>query len=45
MSKTFFSKKRAEAFKAELESQKIKAVIVSERDYLNPGETLYYVRW
>ena len=44
-SKTFFSSKRAEAFRAELMAQGIDAIIVSERDYLNAGGTLYYVKW
>ena len=44
-SKTFFSSKRAEAFRAELMAQGIDAIIVSERDYLNAGSTLYYVKW
>ena len=44
-SKTFFSGKRAEAFRAELMAQGIEAIIVSERDYLNAGGTLYYVKW
>ena len=44
-SKTFFSCKRAEAFKTELLAQGIEAMIVSERDYLNAGGTLYYVKW
>lgn len=44
-SKTFFSSKRADAFKAELLALGIEAVIVSERDYLNAAGTLYYVKW
>lgn len=44
-SKTFFSSKRAEAFRAELQIQGIAAIIVSERDYLNAGGTLYHVKW
>ena len=44
-SKTFFSGKRAEAFRAELMAQGIEAIIVSERDYLNAGNTLYHVKW
>ena len=44
-SKTFFSSKRAEAFKAQLAAQGIDAIIVTERDYLNAGVTLYYFIW
>ena len=44
-SKTFFSSKRADAFKAELLALGIEAVIVSERDYLNAAGTLYYLKW
>ena len=44
-SKTFFSSKRAEAFRAELIAQGIDAIIVSERDYLIVGDTLYHVKW
>ena len=44
-SKTFFSNRRAEAFQVELMAQGIEAIIVSERDYLNAGGTLYYVKW
>ena len=44
-SRTFFSSKRAEAFAQQLNAQKIKTVIVTERDYLNAGGTLYYVKW
>ena len=44
-SKTFFSKKRAESFQAELKAQGIKADIWTGADYLNHGSTLYYVKW
>ena len=44
-SKTFFSKKRAESFQAELKAQGIEADIWMGADYLNPGSTLYYVKW
>lgn len=44
-SKTFFISKRAEAFRVELMTQGIDAIIVSERDYLNVGGALYYVKW
>ena len=44
-SKTFFSGKHAKAFRAELLAQGIEAMIVSERDYLNAGGTMYYVKW
>ena len=43
--KTFFSKKRAESFQAELKAQGINADIWTSADYLNCGETLYYVKW
>lgn len=41
--KSFFSKKRAEAFKAELEAQGIKADIWMDRDGF--GQTQYKVSW
>lgn len=41
-SKTFFSKKRAESFQAELKAQGINADIWTGADYLNHGGTLYY---
>ena len=44
-SKTFFSKKRAESFQAELKAQGINADIWTGSDYLNHGSTLYYVKW
>lgn len=44
-SRMFFSSKHAEAFAKKLNAQKIKTVIVTERDYLNAGGTLYYVMW
>ena len=44
-SKTFFSSKRAETFTTEFQAQGIETIIVSERDYLNAGGTLYYVKW
>ena len=44
-SKTFFSKKRAESFQAELKAQGINADIWTGADYLNHGSTLYYVKW
>ena len=42
-SKTFFSKKRAESFQAELKAQGINADIWTGADYLNHGSTLYRV--
>lgn len=43
--KTFFSKKRAESFQAELKAQGIKADIWTGAVHLNRGATLYYVKW
>lgn len=45
MSRTYFSRKRAEAFAKALKAQGITAQIWSEKDYLNKGGTLYYVKW
>lgn len=44
-SKTYYSEKRAKKFQSQLKEQGIKSTIVSERDYLNAGGTLYYVKW
>ena len=40
-----FHQQAREAFRVELMTQGIDAIIVSERDYLNVGGTLYYVKW
>ena len=44
-SKSFFSKKQAEAFVEQLKKQGIKAIITAAADPLNKGSTMYKVEW
>ena len=44
-SKSFFSRKQAEAFVEQLKKQSIKAIITSAADPLNKGSTMYRVEW
>ena len=44
-SKSFFSRKQAEAFVEQLKKQGIKAIITAGADPLNKGGTIYRVEW
>ena len=44
-SKSFFSRKQAEAFVEQLKKQGIKAIITAAADPLNKGATMYRVEW
>lgn len=44
-SKVFFSEKRAKEFAKQLEAQGHEVSFEFERDRLNPGSNLYYVKW
>ena len=44
-SRSFFSRKQAEAFVEQLKKQGIKADITSAADPLNKGSTMYRVEW
>ena len=44
-SKSFFSRKQAEAFVEQLKKQGIKAIITAAADPLNKGSTMYRVEW
>ena len=44
-SKSFFSRKQAEAFVEQLKKQGIKADITSAADPLNKGSVMYRVEW
>ena len=44
-SKSFFSRKQAEAFVEQLKKQGIKAIITAAADPLNKGSVMYRVEW
>ena len=44
-SRSFFSRKQAEAFVEQLKKQGIKAIITAAADPLNKGSTMYRVEW
>ena len=44
-SKSFFSRKQAEAFVEQLKKQGIKAIITAASDPLNKGNSIYRVEW
>ena len=44
-SKSFFSRKQAEAFVEQLKKQGIKATISAAKDPLNKGSVMYRVEW
>ena len=44
-SKSFFSKKQAEAFVEQLKKQGIKAIITAGADPSNKGSVMYRVEW
>lgn len=44
-SKSFFSRKQAEAFVEQLKKQGIKAIITAARSPLNARTTMYRVEW
>ena len=44
-SRSFFSRKQAEAFVEQLKKQGIKAIIAAAADLLNKGSTMYRVEW
>ena len=44
-SRSFFSRKQAEAFVEQLKKQGIKAIITAAADPLNRGSTMYRVEW
>ena len=44
-SKSFFSRKQAEAFVEQLKKQGIKAIITVAADPLNKGSVMYRVEW
>ena len=44
-SKSFFSRKQAEAFVEQLKKQGIKAIITAGADPLNKDSTMYRVEW
>lgn len=44
-SRSFFSRKQAEAFVEQLKKQGIKAIITAAADPLNKGSVMYRVEW
>ena len=44
-SRSFFSRKQAEAFVEQLKKQGIKAIITAAADPLNKGSVMYRIEW